>query len=201
MAAREAATIVNVGYRSTNYWVVSAGRNRLLIDLGWPGMIGALTTNLRRMGVPLAELRYALATHYHPDHAGAAEDLKRAGVPLLVLDTQVTAIPLMKQYTKPQDHYTEITPAGNIVIGFAESRGRLAEVGIAGEIVPTPGHSDDSVSLVLDEGAAFTGDLTPLSLAEPANAEALAASWQRLRDAGARTIYPGHGPPRALGPE
>lgn len=29
-------TIVNVGYRSTNYWVVSAGRSRLLVDLGWP---------------------------------------------------------------------------------------------------------------------------------------------------------------------
>lgn len=27
--------IVNVGYRSTNYWVVSAGRSRLLVDLGW----------------------------------------------------------------------------------------------------------------------------------------------------------------------
>jgi tetratricopeptide (TPR) repeat protein len=27
-------TIVNVGYRSTNCWVVSAGRSRLLFDLG-----------------------------------------------------------------------------------------------------------------------------------------------------------------------
>lgn len=27
-------TIVNVGYRSTNYWVISAGTSRLLVDLG-----------------------------------------------------------------------------------------------------------------------------------------------------------------------
>ncbi len=33
-------TIVNVGYRSTNYWVVSAGTSRLLVDLGRPGTIG-----------------------------------------------------------------------------------------------------------------------------------------------------------------
>ena len=26
-------TIVNVGYRSTNYWVISAGTSRLLVDL------------------------------------------------------------------------------------------------------------------------------------------------------------------------
>jgi glyoxylase-like metal-dependent hydrolase (beta-lactamase superfamily II) len=30
-------TIINVGYRSTNYWVVSAGTSRLLVDIGWPG--------------------------------------------------------------------------------------------------------------------------------------------------------------------
>ncbi|HUM71964.1 MAG TPA: MBL fold metallo-hydrolase, partial [Chloroflexota bacterium] len=70
-------TIVNVGYRSTNYWVVSAGRSRLLVDIGWPGTLGAMKANLKRMGIPLHEIRYALATHYHIDHAGLAEELKR----------------------------------------------------------------------------------------------------------------------------
>ena len=193
-----AVTIVNVGFRSTNYWVVSAGRSRLLVDLGYPGTIGMLRANLERMDLPLGELRYGLATHYHLDHAGAAEDLKQLGMPLLVLESQVDAIPLMKRHAKPQDHLTDITPAGNVVISFAESRARLAAIGLAGEIVPTIGHSDDSVTLVLDEGVAFTGDLTPLSLAEAQNAEALEASWQRLRDLGVTTIYPGHGPVRPL---
>jgi len=124
--------------------------------------------------------------------------LKLLGVPLLVLETQVAAIPLMKAHTKPRDNYTAITPDGNLVITFAESRKRLADIGIAGEIVPTPGHSDDSVTLVLDEGAAFTGDLTPMSMASSEYAETLAASWQRLRDMGVTTIYPGHGGPGPL---
>jgi len=194
----DAVSILNVGYRSTNYWVVSAGRSRILVDLGWPGMIGAMKSNLQRMDVPLKELRYALATHYHIDHAGAAQDLKLLGVPLLVLETQVAAIPLMMAHTKPRDNYTASTPDGNLVITFAESRKRLADIGIAGEIVPTPGHSDDSVTLVLDEGAAFTGDLTPMSMASSEYAETLAASWQRLRDMGVTTIYPGHGGPGPL---
>ena len=42
-------SIVNVGYRSTNFWVVSAGRSRLLVDLGWPGLLGALEAELRRV--------------------------------------------------------------------------------------------------------------------------------------------------------
>ena len=150
-------TIVNVGYRSTNYWVVSAGRSRLLVDLGWPGTMGLMRANLRRMGVPLAEIRYGLATHYHIDHAGLAQELKLAGVPLLVLAVQVDAIPAMKRWTKPQDQYVAITTHDNVVISFAESRPLLLAMGIAGEIVHTPGHSEDSVSLVLDDGAALRG--------------------------------------------
>ena len=101
MAKLGAVTIVNVGYRSTNYWVVSAGTSRLLVDIGWPGTLGTMKANLRRMGVPLRDLRYALATHYHIDHAGLAEELKMEGVPLLVLDVQVDAIPIMKTWTNP----------------------------------------------------------------------------------------------------
>ena len=186
-------TIVNVGYRSTNFWVVTAGKNRLLVDLGWPGKAAALFANLERMGVPLAEIRFGLATHYHIDHAGAAQDLKQRGVPLLVMEEQVAAIPLMKQWTKPADHYTEITTHDNVVISCAASRSFLAEIGIAGEILHTPGHSDDSVSLVLDIGCAFTGDLTMESMVAEEDPHVVARSWQLLRDLGVTTIYAGHG--------
>jgi glyoxylase-like metal-dependent hydrolase (beta-lactamase superfamily II) len=83
-----ALTIVNVGYRSTNYWVISAGNSRLLVDIGWPGTLGIMKANLKKMGIPLRDIRYALATHYHIDHAGLAEELKQEGVHLLVLDVQ-----------------------------------------------------------------------------------------------------------------
>ena len=106
-------TIVNVGYRSTNYWIISAGTSRLLVDIGWPGTLGTMKANLKKMGVPLEQIRYALATHYHIDHAGLAEELKREGVPLLVIEHQVQAIPKMKSWTKPVDKYVEITMAGN----------------------------------------------------------------------------------------
>jgi endoribonuclease LACTB2 len=191
-------TIVNVGYRSTNFWVVSAGPNRLLVDLGWPGKAAALFANLDRMGVPLDEIRYGLATHYHIDHAGAAQDLKRRGVPLLVMEEQVAAIPLMKLWTKPADNYTEITTHDNVVISCADSREFLADLGIAGEILHTPGHSDDSVSLVLDIGCAFTGDLTLESMVADEDPAVVARSWQQLRDRGVTTIYAGHGNPYYL---
>jgi len=155
-------TIVNIGYLSTNYWVVSAGKSRLLVDLGWPGTMGSMRGRLKQMDIPLKEIHFALATHYHIDHAGLAQELKMEGVSLLVMETQVAVIPLMKQFTKPQDHYVDISLDGNVTITFTESRALLSNIGIPGEILPTPGHSDDSVTLMLDNGSAFTGDLTPL---------------------------------------
>jgi glyoxylase-like metal-dependent hydrolase (beta-lactamase superfamily II) len=199
VASSLSPTIVNVGYRSTNFWVVSAGRNRLLVDLGWPGRAAALFANLDRMGVPLSEIRYGMATHYHIDHAGASQDLKLRGVPLLVMEEQVSAIPLMKQWTKPADHYTEITTHDNVVISTADSRAFLKRMGIDGEILHTPGHSDDSVSLVLDIGCAFTGDLTMESMVAKEDPVVVAHSWQLLRDRGVTTIYGGHGQPYYLG--
>jgi glyoxylase-like metal-dependent hydrolase (beta-lactamase superfamily II) len=156
-----------------------------------------MKASLKRMDVPLREIRYALATHYHIDHAGLAEELKREGVRLLVLDVQSAAIPLMKQWTKPQDHYVDITPDDNVVISCDDSRRVLAELGIAGEILHTPGHSDHCVSLLLDDGSVFTGDLPP-EFACFDNPLAL-ATWQRLRERGARRVYPAHGPIRPIG--
>lgn len=186
-------TIANVGYRSTNYWVISAGNSRLLVDIGWPGTMGTMRARLNRMGIPLQEIRYALATHYHMDHAGLAQEFKNAGVPLLVLETQSAAIPLMKRHIKPRDNYVEVALCDNVNISFAESRAVLAKIGIGGEILRTPGHSDDSVSLLLDDGSVFTGDLTPLALATEEDKAAVAASWRLLRERGARRVFPAHG--------
>jgi ribonuclease/clavin/mitogillin len=194
-------TIVNAGYRSTNYWVVSAGTSRLLVDLGWPGTMGRMRASLNRMDVPIEEIRYGLATHYHIDHAGLAQELKEAGVPLLVLDVQVRAIPLMKRWIKPQDQYVDLTMHDNVTISCAESRSVLERIGIRGEIVHTPGHSDDSVSLLLDDGSAFTGDLTPLQAIGVEDAGVVAASWRLLRERGATRVYPGHGPIRQIDAE
>jgi glyoxylase-like metal-dependent hydrolase (beta-lactamase superfamily II) len=187
-------SIVNVGYRSTNYWVISAGTKRLMVDLGWPGSMGQMRANLRRMDTPLDEIRCAIATHFHIDHAGLGQELKEAGVPLLVMDVQTSAIAPMKRWIKPQDRYVEITSDGNVIISCAESRVELEKLGIYGEVFHTPGHSDDSVSLLLDDGSVFTGDLTRPEYVGLEDPGVVAASWKLLKERGARQVYPGHGP-------
>lgn len=194
------APIVNVGYRSTNIWVVGAGTSRLIVDLGWIGMMGALQHELRRKDIPLDAIRAGFATHYHIDHAGCAEDLKQRGMPLWVFEEQVPYLTGLSRWVKPGEPFTPIRSEGNVVIRCMDSRARLAALDIAGEVIPTPGHSPCSVSLVLDTGDCFTGDLTPESMVGPEDPQVIRASWDRLRSLGARMVYPGHATPYSMPP-
>jgi endoribonuclease LACTB2 len=120
--------IVNVGYGSTNYYVIGDGKSRLLVDVGWPGTMGKLLAMLRRKGIALEEIRFLLATHYHPDHAGLAQELKHKGVRLMVLEGQREAIPALKKVMKPEMHYQDIDLRDNTEVTLAESRAFLAKL-------------------------------------------------------------------------
>ncbi len=190
--------IVNVGYDSTNYYVIEQNRMRLLVDVGWPGTLPKLLASLKRKGLALKDLNYLFVTHYHPDHAGLVQELKDAGIQHVVLEQQLPAIPLLKTHMKPDSGYVDIRVQDSLHLTTAKSRAWLTSIGLSGEMVSTPGHSEDSISLVLDEGIAFTGDLL-FPMAGEDNAQAvLEQSWDRLRELHVRTIYPGHGPMRSL---
>ncbi len=58
----------------------------------------------------------------------------------------------------------------------------------------TSGHSPDSVSLILDEGIAFTGDLPPLRMVPDDPTDLARQSWEKIHAKGVTTVYPAHGP-------
>ncbi len=186
--------IVNFGYRSTNYYVLADTAPRLLVDAGWPGTLGMMRQSCSRKGIRLEDIECQMVTHFHPDHAGLAEDLKRLGVRLIVVNTQLGGIPLLSTYVKPGDKYTPIEVVGSTILKVEETRTFLAGIGIEGEIISTPGHSDDSVTLVLDEGLAFTGDLTTPTAVPDDPSDLTYQSWAKIRAKGVHTVFPGHGP-------
>ena len=186
--------IIHVGYDSTNYYLLEPDTVGLLIDVGWPGTLPKLLSILKRKGVPFQKIRYLLITHYHPDHAGLAQEMKEQGVRLIVLDSQKPSIPALGRYMKPGIHYHEISLDGNVDLSADESRIFLLSIGVSGEIIYTPGHSEDSVTLILDEGIAFTGDLTPPMAVTEDSRRQVELSWAKIRSHRVKTIYPGHGP-------
>jgi glyoxylase-like metal-dependent hydrolase (beta-lactamase superfamily II) len=185
--------IVNVGYDSTNYYLLDPKGGKLLIDCGWPGTLPKLIAQLRRKGISISEIKYLLATHFHPDHAGIAQELKNLGIQLILLESQLDALAPFNESFKGQGlPFAAITRDNNLVLKFQDSRKFLGGIGIEGEILPTPGHSDDSVTLILDAGFAFTGDLHPLFMASEED-HVTRESWDKIYQHKITKIFPAHG--------
>jgi glyoxylase-like metal-dependent hydrolase (beta-lactamase superfamily II) len=183
--------IANVGYDSTNYYVIAGPqKTTLLVDVGFPGTLPKLQHECKRMGVDLTRIPYLFCTHYHPDHAGLAQELKVTGTQLIITDIQLAV--LEANLAEPKSGFVQPRLDDNTVVPLDVSRDFLRRLGLEGELISTSGHSEDSVTLVLDEGIAFTGDLGhPLLMADN---PIITASWQKILALGVRTIYPGHGP-------
>ena len=54
------------------------------------------------------------------------------------------------------------------------------------------------MSLLLDSGEVFTGDLTHPQFITDEEAEVTKRSWRTLKELGATTVYAGHGPVRPI---
>ncbi len=185
-----------------NLYLVACLDGLLLFDAGWPRSLPDLKTGLEAAGLRLAAIRFVMTSHAHPDHAGLMQKLKRyCGVRRIVHEVQPGALLELNRFfeRKPDRNYEPIAIDETDLVVGSPNREVLQSIGVEGEILETPGHSDNSVSLVLDSGETFTGDLTRPDLATDANASAVAASWTRLLARGAVTIYPGHGGPVAAG--
>jgi ribonuclease/clavin/mitogillin len=185
--------ILNVGYDSTNYYLLDIKDGKLLIDCGWPGTLPKFLAVLKRKDVAPDEIKYLLVTHFHPDHSGLTQELKNLGTILILMESQVGLINSMVElYNSKNLAFLPITPEKNILLKFPDSRDFLANLGLMGEIIPTPGHSDDSTTLILDEGFAFTGDLAPRFII-PEEDIISRQSWDKIYQHKITRILPAHG--------
>ena len=184
--------IVNVGYDSTNYYIIETKNGKLLVDCGWPGTLQKFMGVLKRKGISFQEIKFLLVTHFHPDHAGLLQELKNKGIKLILPECQIDFIRPFAGFFHGKNYpYVPISSNDNLVLKLEDSRKFLASIGLSGEILHTPGHSDDSVTLVLDEGFAFTGDLHPSFM--DIDDATTRASWDRIRQHKITQIFPGHG--------
>jgi len=191
--------LVTLTYRSTHNFLVDVASGKLMVDAGWPGSLAALKSQLRQYGIAPAEIQWVLITHMHPDHAGLAQEIKQlTGARLILHENQIPLLPELAASLRAKGGYVPIVvePADMVLAG--DSRRVMDGLGVRGNVIETPGHSDDSVSLVLDSGLAFIGDLhLPQFASDEASATLTRNSWRRLLDHGARKFYPAHGGPFA----
>ena len=226
--------IIRLFAGTTNAYLLAADRGWLLMDTGYARDERRFMRALARHAVRLEDIAYLLLTHHHDDHAGLVDRLTRLSPAIRVI-VHERSVPLLAGGANDlsQGGYwinrwvwllagikRRVTPAWDfrfppyrvratdIVLSGGRDETTLRSLGVPGVVIATPGHTADSISVLLDSGDAFVGDAAAsfLRFAQTRHCVVFITdldehyrSWQRLIDAGARTIHPAHG--RAFGVE
>lgn len=186
--------IIELKYSNTNTYLIRGTKGSILFDTGWAGSFAQFCRALGVAGATVQEIRYLFISHFHPDHMGIAQEIARCGVKIVVADVQRAHIHDADGVFAKEGNrlYLPIADEDVRVISCGESRALVEECGIAGEVVHTPGHSEDSISLCLDEGAFFVGDLNPLYELELHRGTQIGESWEKLLARNPIRVYYGH---------
>lgn len=182
-------------YSATNTYLVRGKNGSLLFDTGWAGTFPLLCKALGENGAKLQEIKMLMISHFHPDHMGIAQELADAGVKIAAADVQREYLHFSDKIFAKEKH-SRFKPIDDSKVRFfsiSESRKLLAELGISGEVLHTPGHSDDSISLWLDkEKTLLVGDLNPLYELEMHKGTLTEQSWEKLLALSPKTVCYAH---------
>ncbi len=190
-----------------------------MIDGGSPNRVTQFKRGLTRFSIKPEEIELLIMTHGHWDHIASAKEIKAiTGARIVMhgaekewLEKGLAAMPpgisnwghIMGKLITMFLPSVRI-PATTVDVTIGDEGLPLDAYKIPGSIIYTPGHSCGSVSVLLETGEAFVGDMAmnglPMRLGPglPIFAEDLARlkqSWKLLLDHGVKTIYPAHGEP------
>jgi hydroxyacylglutathione hydrolase len=210
---------ITLGY---DHCYIIQGEKAIMIDGGTPKLANGFMKAIERLSMKPEDIKLIVLTHGHWDHIGSAGEIKALTGAKIALHRaekdwlEKSLKPLPPGVTAWGKIFVRIMaafmpmvriPAAAVDVVLGDGELPLAEYGIPGKILYTPGHSMGSVSVLLESGDAFVGDLAmsgfPLRFSPglPILAEDMhkvRESWKLLMEAGAKTIHPAHGKPFAV---
>ena len=216
--------IYNAGNRIMNTYVYQASVGYIMVDTGYENSLVSVEKKLNKQGIELSDIKYVFLTHAHDDHAGFLNELLGKNTDLKVIMSD-KAMPILKRGQNSFDGGCSTMLAWIFcklmgLVGKSEHRfppiddrynDRFIEITVEnkselealleGEILFTPGHTSDSISLKLGD-IIFCGDAAMNGLPSSKrliiwieNVFDFEKSWERLLSTDAETIYPAHGNP------
>jgi len=212
-----AVEIVPIGIGLSNSYLIKS-EGTILVDGGFPTNQKNLEKIFKKILIDHSTIELIIVTHGHFDHIGNLKTLVDVtGAKILIheddrsgLEGRVISVPpgrtLWGKIGRPI--------LNNIGVRFIKSELVDADIilkkneynlqgyGIPGSVIHTPGHTEGSLSVLLETGDAIVGDLAmnafylclkPRPSVFTSNISKLRDSWDNLIMKGARMIYPGHG--------
>ncbi len=212
----ENSVVQPVKFGHSNVYFIRTEDGHILVDTGMPGDPETLDEVFATAGVEPSSIRLIVVTHGHMDHMGLTAYAKEAtGAKVLCHQSlsgklangeieDSVARTLMGRFINFMAGIQEMTGGADIESVdpdiLVDDRFDLSEYGILGKIIHTPGHSQGSISIVLDNGETLVGDMVrdegdgeigPGMFYE--DKETLIASLEKVALFESRTIYLSHG--------
>ncbi|KMO93399.1 MBL fold metallo-hydrolase [Streptomyces roseus] len=217
MSRTKVLPIPVLGRHAVNAYLL-LGSRPVIVDSGTPGSGRRIIDRITEYGVDPADVSLIVITHGHIDHFGSAAELHRlTGAPVAahVADLgpyrggrarapYLPTGPMGRAMARRKELHVQAEPfEPDVLISAATS---LEDFGVAGRVMPTPGHTAGSVSVLTDEGDLVAGDLVANSFmglipGRPANPPfhddpvGNLASLQAMLDLDPTALHVGHGAP------
>ena len=203
------STITRIKCKTDNCYIVSEGRNAILVDTGSGQCLDMVIAECDKY-----DLKLIVLTHVHFDHAENAAALsKRYGVPVAFHKADEE---LFESFDKQKLKYfglvgcvvlgqslkvlreTKVERPSNII--YVKEGDSLDQYGINAKIIDLPGHTNGSIGVDVEEKHLLVGDAMD-NWVLPAlghlyyNMKDIKKSYYKIQALGHRTIYFGHGKP------
>ncbi len=219
---------------SNNCYLIDTGGKYALVDTGYDHDWDLFLKRLSEAGVSLSSVSHLVLTHHHDDHCGLVNRVLEANKDIRVVMSSRARDLLAEGYNDRAHGAAWVTRRARLLISLigtldkqfgshwkthsfppyktresdvlvqGETSLRDIGIGLDGRIVETPGHTVDSISVVLDDGDCFVGDAAAnlpsaaglkhcVILVE--DIDEYYRTWQKLMSLGARRIFPAHGEP------
>ena len=217
--------IQNLGSRIVNNWLYRYADGYVLIDTGYENGYKHFCKQLKKKGIASQDIHYLFLTHAHDDHAGFLNELLGAIPNLTVIADEkaldvlrkgqnsfaggctgrqaLTFCKLMALFGKGDHLFPPLKKEyENRLILISDENVHDSDKVLGGKIIRTPGHTADSMSLLLNDGTLFCGDAAMNGFPSVNNVTiwaedmwGFARSWEKIIALKPKKIYPGHGKP------
>jgi len=198
----------------SNAYLIPCHNNSILVDTGKKTAFGKLCSRLDSLSIPVEKIQTLVLTHTHFDHCQSAKQIMdRSNCRIIVSD---------KARENIRDGFTRLSRGTSFMTDFLSKTGNsIGQAGFGYEpfqadtfvrgnltiyegksvirIIETKGHSDDSVSILVDNEIAIVGDVMfgifGNSIFPPYadDIPEMLESWKVLLETDCKTFLPGHG--------